>query len=263
MDEQTKTGLWIKSKIEEDTCYRWHIGNRQFKLIRKKNVWNIQKSILPETGTGFSIERCIPESTLDWDKFITEKVMLYLVPALPDKPLVLRPESNFQIMPGTNIQLFVQIPLWIQLFAGSHRYENLISDFSSVELSNTWFGEPDIGIPAYSLNNPVQTIKDTEKILSYEAMCPLQIINESNEILNFQRLALHVEQLDLYTNEVQLFTNEVKVKFKGEDRASDITFSGSKPFSNEKLRRINSPRETARKNILNRGFYFIKTITQY
>jgi len=167
-------------------------------------------------------------------------------------------------LPGKNILVFIQIPLWIQFYAGTKKKENLIFECNSIELSSTWFGEPDSGTLAYSLRlKPDEQLFEKPKVFTNKIVCPIRLTNDSNAPLDVQRLLLHGEYLNIYGDGNQLYTNEVKIKFKGISEVSDVQYSNQSPSFSEHTGQISSARSAKANNVISKSFHYIKSLTNY
>ncbi len=92
-----------------------------------------------------------PEN-LTWNRYIykSELNIIRFVPYLPDRPVVVDPESPIRILPDNSALFFVSIPSWIRIFTGTQEKIMLLEVPAEV-LSNTWFGDPMEGELCYSL----------------------------------------------------------------------------------------------------------------
>lgn len=257
--------MWEKRSIEEGKIYYGKLGNKSFWIKKNGKEWKISNETTkghPEEMDFTSVEHD-PEG-IKWNSYIADRnSILNLQPALPDRPIVLKPKNIFQLLPGMNTQLYFHIPIWIQFYSGNIKKENLITEFPSTELSSTWFGDPDNGVLSYSLQSEINTNLTKTGQLHHETLCSVKIINNSSTILNIQRLLLHVEFLGIYSENSHLYTSEIKVTFKGENAVSDLYYSPHAPSFLEKSKQLTTPRNPERKNVLRKSFHFIKSLTDY
>lgn len=199
------------------------------------------------------------DSTLA-DYFQTGKSnSLIIAPALPAKPLVFK-GSGLNVLPGQKITFFLKIPLTFQIYFSKINQENLLKEISYKRLSDTWFGEPDSGEPAYALGNEYYLEMDKIEITDFEAICPVTVFNSSSAILNVQRLIIREENITLYNNEGKIVTSVVFVEYKGNDVTSSVEYHFSKLYNGEKQEILAKPRNTSGKNLLKINFHFIKNM---
>jgi len=96
----------------------------------------------------------------------------------------------------------------------------------------------------------------------YLAACMLNIQNNSHSLLDFSRMAVHVEHLSLFKNGTGLFTNEVSINFNGVEQISQVKYSPRGPREIEGLRKISGPRLAYSNNLLKRSFSFFRQLTE-
>ena len=259
--------MWQKHKFEENKIYTAKIGFTRLWVEKQQKIWRIafcnEEDTRSSSDKSFEIAPAIPDN-ITWNQYIADKhSTLQLSPSLPDRPIVVKPEIPFTIRTGTNLDIFVKIPLWVQLFSSSVKPKNLLYEIITTELSSTWFGDPTSGELAYSLQSGIiQNLTEID-IAPNEAICPIQIRNESLSILHFQRLSIDVTQLNIYANQNLVCTNEVKVQFRGEEQNTEVQIIQSVPSVQESLKLIGNARNLPDKNLFRKSFYFIKSFTQY
>jgi hypothetical protein len=258
--------MWQKYKIEEGKIYSGKPGKIRFWIKKQQKIWQFcssEKDSNEISDEGIQQVSKLPAG-VEWTNIVADKhTGLYIVPALPDRPVIIKPEKIFTILAGTTIDIFARIPVWIQLYASSVKVENLIIEFPSIELSSTWFGDPDNGELAYSLPGTIHYQFVKEKITAYDAICPIQIRNDSDSVLNFQRLSVPVNELNIYSNQQILVSNQVRFHYKGEDKTSEVQIVSGSPTLVENLKQLSSARSKVNTGLLHKSFHMIKSFTQY
>ena len=231
------------------------IGCVQLSATRKNEGWHlITTDNCPHDDIDLSTE-----STLS-DYFQTGKSnSLIIAPALPAKPLVFK-GAGLNVLPNQRITFFVKIPLAFQIYFSKIQPENLLKEIIYKRLSDTWFGEPDSGEPAFSLGSEYYLDLNDIEITDFEAICPVVVHNTSSVILNVQRLIIREENVALYKNDDKIVTSVVNIEFKGNDIASEVEYNYSKLYNGEKQEILAKPRNSLGKNLLNLNFHFIKNI---
>lgn len=231
------------------------IGCVQLSATRENEGWHlVTTDNCPDDDIMLS-----EEATLA-DYFQTGKSnSLIIAPALPAKPLVFK-GSGLNILPHQNITIFLKIPLAFQIYFSKIQPENLLREIAYKRLSNTWFGEPDAGEPAFALGSDYHLNINEIKICDLEAICPVTIQNSSNSILNVQRLIIRTENITLYKNEDKIITSLVFVEHKGNDVLGSVDYRYSKIYDGGKQEILAKPRNAAGSSILTRNFHFIKNI---
>jgi hypothetical protein len=200
---------------------------------------------------------------LEWTRCILGKeyTEVELVPVMPDKPVVVRPELAIQVPPKKTTSFFVGIFVWLQVYGVYKSTKVKICEFPTEKLSKTWFGDNESGEICYILRT--QAIRDKDKTMPtfYHATCPVHVTNNSEDMLDFQRICLHVELLTLYSDGQRLWANAARVLYKGIDQISQINLSNTAPKEARNCSKISGPRMTATPSIVKRSFYFLKYLT--
>ncbi len=248
------TALLKKHQILPGKTEIFEIGCIQLTATRENEGWHlVTNDNCPDDDIMLS-----DEATLS-DYFQTGKSnSLIIAPALPAKPLVFK-GSGLNVLPDQKITIFLKIPLAFQIYFSKIQPENLLREISYKRLSNTWFGDPDAGEPAIALGNEYFTNIEEIVISDLEAICPVTIQNNSNNILNVQRLIIRTENITLYKNENKIITSHIFVEHKGNDLQGAVDYRYSKIYDGEKQEILAKPRN-ASGNVLNINFHFIKNI---
>lgn len=184
---------------------------------------------------------------------------LVLAPSFPLKPLVFKGSGLF-VSPGQKLLFYLKIPLTVQIYFSKNQPEKLLKEILVNPLSNTWFGEPDTGEPAFSLGKEYYLNPKDAKPGSYEALCPISIFNNSQGVLEVERLIIRVDNLSLYEKDEELLTSLVSLEYKGKDVISSASYHYSKNIHGEKAEVIAKPKSSISKNMLKINFHFITNI---
>lgn len=257
--------MWNKYTIEKDKVYYWKFGFVEFWVKKIDKKWKIASQTLQELSDETITAKVVgePESA-DWHTSIGDKSnTLTLAPALPIRPVVVKPLNPFKLLPNTIVQLYVHIPVTIQLYAGAVKEENKLIELPGKELSSTWFGAPDNGELAFAVKNNFYTDISSELLENNEVLCPVKITNSADGILDFQRLMVHVEFVSIYIHQKKMYTNEIRVKFKGESTVSDISYAHTAPSFLEGAKQLAASRNPEKYSVLKKSFFFIKSLTDY
>ena len=200
---------------------------------------------------------------LDWTRCILGKeyTRLELVPVMPDRPVVVRPQLAVQVPQKKTTSFYVGIFVWLKIFGVYKSSKLQICEFPTVKLSKTWFGDNESGEICYILRT--QAIRDKDKTTPtfFHATCPVHVTNNSEGMLDFARICLHVEYLTLYSDGKRLWGNAARVLYKGIDQISQINLSNTSPREAANCTKVSGPRMTAAPSIVKRSFYFLKYLT--
>ena len=228
--------------------------NFQLAVRREKDGWTLlYTDHLPGAETGN------PDFSLG-EYFQTGKSnSLIIAPALPEKPLVFK-GSRLHVSPGQKFTFFLKIPLTIQVYFSKTLPENLLKDISTQRLSDSWFGDPVEGMPAYSLGNEYYRTMADARGAGFHAICPVTIFNNSLLVLEIERLIVRVENMALYRNIDQFVTSQMLVEYKGKEVISSATYHYAKVYHGEKPDMVSKPRSETTKSLLKINLHFIKNL---
>jgi hypothetical protein len=256
--------IWGRYDLKNETTFQFSGGLATVTIKRLSNGWTMSKTMQPGTSDKLVFETCeSSQPTENEEIFQTGRSdILHVLPALPLKPVVLRSNKTIKVSPKQTIKLFLSIPLSVQFYFAQVDGEHLMFEFSLNELSDTWFGETDVGEPAYSLGQRFALFSEDIKLKTFEALCPVKITNNSNHLLELDRLIIRVENLSVYLKSGQLITSMFSIDFKGPVQSSTLSFSTDKGFHGEQPVLIAKARNPVIKTFLAKSFQFIKHLTQ-
>lgn len=184
---------------------------------------------------------------------------LILAPALQAKPIVIK-GSGLIVSPAQKLNFFIKVPLVIQVYYASKKNENLLKEIPSTRLSDTWFGEPDNGEPAYAVSSEYSLTIEDLKTEDFDVICPINVVNNSDKPLELQRLIIRVENLSLFLINKKIISSLVKIEYKGKDTISLATYGSSKLLHGEKQQILAKPRTDGQNGSLKINFHFIRNI---
>lgn len=247
--------LLQKHQILPGTIKIIDIGCVQLSVSRLKEGWQ-----LVTTDNCPDDDIALTEDSVLSDYFQTGKSnTLIIAPALPVKPMVFK-GAGLNVLPDQKITLFLKIPLTFQIYFSKIQPENLLKEITYKRLSNTWFGDPDTGEPAFTLGSEYSFEFSKTKVEGFEAICPVSVKNSATENLSVQRLIIRDEFLSLYKNDDKIVTSQVLIEFRGKDIIGSVDYQYSKAYNGEKQEILAKPRNVSGKNLLNLNFHFMKTI---
>lgn len=257
--------MWGPLDVKPDSCLSIHLEPLTVYVQRSGDEWHFTHSYDSSDALAekdAEIIETTPPPDQDWLRLVSARdESLELMPALPDRPLVIRPESPISIFPGRFARFFVPVPVWLRFVAVQGTARTDVIDIPSRMLSNTWFGDPAGGEICYSLDALLRRTPERLRYKSSSVTCVLVVRNSSSEKLNFERIRVHVENLSIFEHEEILWTNEIEVLYKGTDQVSQLEIKDKPPADLLNARKITEPRVIPDKNILRRSYSFIRQFT--
>ncbi len=185
---------------------------------------------------------------------------VFLEPALPDLPLLLKPSRRLSILPGQTMKAYVEVPVSVRLFFQTKHKKDFLAEIPARTLSKSYFGNMDNGKLAYSLESPLHDSVLSYGSPSYSVYCPLVIMNKSAQPLLFERMLLQVPYLSLYEGKQRIYGKTVHIRFQGADQISQVNIQKGPPETEEALKFAAPPRRKEDKGLIRKSFYYIKTL---
>jgi len=197
-----------------------------------------------------------------WTRYVTVAGdPLTLEPALPDRPVLIRPRSPIVILPGRWGRFYFSVPLWLRFVSESEGKQVTMTELPSQSLSSTWFGDMQTGELCYAIDSRLLRSAPDEDDDEAFARCEVEIRNSSPDKLQFERISVHVQYMNLYSSNGRFWSNKVEVLFKGADQVSQLSYRPDPPEQLTRPTKVCEPREVLDRNIFKRSFNLIREIT--
>lgn len=226
-----QTGFWEPQTLEPGDWRLWEAGTLRLWVKREQHEWRLTTKRRDEEIHELKVSQDEPPPEgASWRRwaFKEEDATITLAPAMPDKPLVVRPDSPVRIPRGNEVLFFVSVPVFLQLYVGAKK-DLFIHEEPSVVLSKTWFGPPTAGELCYGLRTGCSRELNSIKKARQRAICPVVIANRSNEEFNFEKLSVRAMHVNVHCGASRLWTEEIGVSYRGENIFSEISFSKEPP----------------------------------
>lgn len=256
--------FWKQYEFKVNQTLSFRVGFAEVLVKRTPDGWLIKSNTLKQPFENTQAQETEEiENDAHALHFQTGKSnQLILAPAFPAKAVVFRNNNNIRISPGESADLFFRIPLTMQFYFQEVKEENKMLEVPLQRLSDTWFGEADSGEPAFSIGNNFDMELAHVKAFPWEAIAPIEIINDTTNIFELQRLILRVEDFSLFLKGKQLYSNHVGIEFRGPEHAGSVTLSVKNDIHGQKPVLMARPRTASGRNLLRKSFFFIKNIYQ-
>ena len=255
---------WGTYTLQEQEGARWQIGPMALWVLRAPHEWRVfHKQGDDPLASEVDTELPLPEeerirlldgedSSLKALRFSVQKTQaeVRLHPALPDRPVVARPESPIFIPPGENVTLYTSVPVWIRIETGE--LQRLLHELPSFRLSDTWFG-PNTrqGNLCYAIRTSGRfQLADLPKRL-HRAVAPVNIQNRAEDNLALERLEIPVQHLTLYEDDANaLWTQAVNFTRGPNDPGAQVRLTKGAPRYASGATELQPPREEAKKTLV-------------
>jgi hypothetical protein len=258
---------WQARVLKPETCYHLSFGPLRLWLRQEGREWYVAREYRPNQSGGGLLEalpgRAWPPD-VSWQRWVIGEAdaPVRLRPELPDRPVVVRPEQPLRLSAGSQVRVFVAIPIYVSILVGGAKPITLTTLATRI-LSNTWFGESASGELCYALISPAVMNADGLAAGAHEALCPVTILNRSAGELDFQRICIRVEHLGIYRGVSRLWTNGMRVEYRGEPGVGQVTISGKVPQFEEVKEKLTEARRPMSKTLMTKSFHLLKSLTGF
>jgi hypothetical protein len=223
-------------------------------------IWIAHQHLKTESIGQTSGESAEPPGDLNWQRWSFTKSVnqIQLLPAFPDLPVVLKPDSPFYLTRNTSTKIYVRVPLWVRVLLG----ETIITEIPTMILSKTWFGNFVEGEICYWISSSARKKLDPDLARPYLAICPIRIVNRSDDELLVDKICHQVKQLMLFLYENQLWSNETKIQFRGKNDVSEIESKRKPPSEMPRAKLFANSRSEGEKSFTAKTFESILEIAK-
>jgi len=197
---------WGDYEIAKNQTLRWQIGPKILWISRGDKEWKVASI---EAQDPLDSRLIVAETTNEPDgddidvwRFAvkSESNAVRLVPALPDRPLIVKTTKPVFVPSMEETILFVSIPLWLRIVAGGGSSE--LMDSAIVRPSDTWFGPNTMkGDLCYASQMSARLHIENLPLRPHRSITSVRIRNNSI-------LKLHIERLKIPVNNLSLFASE-------------------------------------------------------
>ena len=260
--------IWgAKKDLDSDRQYKAQIGPLILRFKRRADEIHIAVERLEDQAVESENVCFVPddqdkEGGLDWQRWIVEDSCheISVLPVMPDRPAVVRPEVPVKIPKDHEALFFVSVPVWVKIMAEQSKQVVLCQEPSLI-LSNIWFGDSMSGELCYSLRSRARRLVADAETKPHRAVCPVRIRNSTESLLDVERFCVHVEYLRIYRGTKRLWTNETRISFQGEDAASKIDYVKTAPEYEAVEGVLSEARTPTKKTLLKKSLGTFKLLT--
>jgi hypothetical protein len=178
---------------------------------------------------------------------------LHVRPALPDRPVVVRPEEPVVVSAGETMTMYVSMPLWVAVeyvseSAAGGGDPTLLFEHPSHRPSDTWFGPSTReGSLCYALRTSGRTRLDDVPRRFHRAVTPLQVENRAQAPLPVERIQVPAPHLALYaSDDGLLWTPAIDLVHEREEEGADVEVRPGAPAEAGAAEEVRAPRQTDR-----------------
>jgi hypothetical protein len=249
--------MWEKVTVEPGAVYRRQVGALTLWVRQEGDEWQVAWEYGDDDSVEFveDTDEALPEG-VEWHRWVVKgtATAFRLEPAMPDRPVVVRPESELRIGVGAEALFFVLLPIWVRVVVVAGKVEHLLVELPTMVLSNTWFGQPHDGELCYSLRTSARRSLAGVPPRPNRAASPVYVENAAPTELTFTRLSIHVGYLNVYGGDNFMWTNALHVRFRGVEQVSQIRYETKPPGFEGTKGLVGKARENAPRGLMRKSF---------
>ena len=264
--DRTGISVWEAVDIPQRKCLQWRFPSRSIWVERVETEWHVLS--LPEAArqhmaTRMAVARSMKPRSTEWRHYLHRAGgQMRPSPVLPDRPVVIRPDRELTLLPGQSTIFYLGIPVWFRLSTKGPPPARIF-DEPLEGLTRTWFGDPVTGELCWGLATRLHHSLDSVDTAADHAVCPLEIENDSETDLEFQKICIHVENLSVFRGRQRLWTNSLHVVFKGPDQVTQIEIAREPPGLEQNLELAAEARQPAAGWNIRKTFGMLKSFTDF
>lgn len=258
---------WGQYTLAEQQAARWRVGPSTVWVARSTREWRFvhlhdtdpmahHASVdLPLSLEAFR-ETQDSATPADVTRFSFQQTEgdLHVLAALPDRPVVVRPETPLYVPAGETVTLYISVPLWLRFEVGA--VPRMLREAPSFRLSDTWFG-PNTreGELCYATQTSGRFDLADVPLRLHRAITPVLIHNRATDTLFLERVRLPVEYLSLYeAPDHFLWTQTVTFTRESSGDLANLKMEPGPPAEAPEATLLRAPRQTTRGNVIARTF---------
>lgn len=253
------TAWWGTYSFDHDTMGRWRIGPSTLWVYHARREWRLLHGeegdpMEPVSAVDLPLDPSVtdalltgdhPEATTHRYSFERPIEQLHLAPVMPDRALVVRPDTPLFVLAGESVTLFVSTPLWIRVEVGDPPMR--LQELPSHRLPDTWFGPSTReGELCYATRTAGRLRLADLPLRAHRAVTPIHVRNRADDALLLDRLQLPVQYLSIYqAPNVSLWTEAVTVERDRGGELAAVRFGRGAPPEAEFAKLLQPPRQAA------------------
>jgi len=264
MNDTPSSAPWGDHDVpDQGETLEFSFGPLEVRIRRVKNeLWvaHLREGDVPTSG--YEAEAALDHT--DWSRWALrdETARLRLIPALPDRMLVVKVEQPFTLLRRAQARIYTRVGASVRIQAVGDSGADDLVEIPVERLSDTWRGDFRSGETAYWLATRARREVPGKHLEPWQIVCTLQLTNTSSDALPVEKLALRVEHLSVFESGDRLWAEEVGVVYRGEDEGSDIEMTGRAPAEAEGATEV-APARVRSGGFRARTFAKLKALTPF
>mgnify|MGYP006079187085 CR=1 FL=1 len=232
---------WNSLSLEDNEAAIWSTEELSIYAQRLRGDWMLAETTNDDPAGKHSVRRTdsLPLG-LDWKRWAFQDNVadIRFWPTFPDRPLIVKTRIPVVVPPKSSINLYINIPIWLEVSIAHKDSFETLDKFSPVKLSDTWYGSSFEGQLCYALKSRARRNLDDLENESLRAVCMFRIRNKSDETLPVERIRVIGDHLNLYNIDDRLWASSVDIIFNGKDEKTSVEYQTNAPIESPNSNQI-------------------------
>lgn len=227
--EGRRDGVWAQPYVLASGQTQFHeLGHIRLWVTLLDQEWQVRSEMLdldtdPASWTE-TIGHTLPSASVPLQRFIRENQSstVMFLPALANRPTVIRPFQPLTIPAGGRCTIYVGTLLWMKVCVGDN--QTVLTEIPLASPSMTWVGRTTMeGELCYASPSFARLVLEAVPKRPWRAVTPVTLINRREEPLLLERFSLPTPLLSLHQNERgQLWTPGVTVEVETDMNSASL-----------------------------------------
>jgi hypothetical protein len=243
-----KKAFWSELTVPHGRAVRIRVGPLVVTVARLEHEWRISRESVEGGDKDVSIDREVPVNepspSAHLTRFVTENdtERFRIVPVLPDRSVVTRPEHPLTILPRTEVKLYVGSPLWVRFLQGD---DEPLGELPASPPKEAWVGSTTRhGEFCYATRTYGRLKLDDAALLPHRVMTSVAIQNGSDHTFVCDQVTLPVRRLSVYgSNEGRLWTEAISLGRTATEEFAKLDVASGPPPEASGATLLSAPRE--------------------
>jgi hypothetical protein len=253
------SAFWSELTIPHHRAVRIRLGPLVVTVARLDYEWRITRESVGRGDSevsiqeNISIEEPAPNASVTRYATANETERFRIVPVLPDRSVLTRPERPISILPRTEVRLYVGSPLWIRLLQGA---DSPLGELPASPPKEAWVGSTTRdGEFCYATRTYGRLRLEDAALLPHRVMTSVAINNESGQAFVCDHVSLPVRRLSVFaSSEGRLWTEPISLERSANEEFAKLDVSSGPPEEARGATLLSGPRDAGQRGGRFRAF---------
>jgi len=253
------SAFWSELTIPHGRAVRIRLGPLVVTVARLENEWRVTREVLQGNDSDVLIQENVvieepaPKANVTRYATASKTERFRIVPVLPDRSVLTRPDHPISILPRTEVRLYVGSPLWIRLLQGA---DDPLGELPASPPKEAWVGSSTGGGElCYATRTYGRLRLDDMALRPHRVMTSVAINNGSGEPFVCDHVSLPVRRLSVFaSSEGRLWTEPISLDRSADEEFAKLDVSSGPPEEAHGATLLSGPRDESQRGGRFRAF---------